>query len=211
MTVRGGIGTWTTTTCLAVFGLGALGGGTPDDEVVVIHFDDFPDHTIITDQYSSSGVVFASAGPEGGPSTYSVFTSPVTAPNYLLGEYEGEDLNPGPEYGNNEVALPIDLLFVDPADPTRHATTTSVTFNEVFTNKNAVTRADAYNLAGELVATDEFLGVLSSASHILQVTWPRGIASVVVTFNAPGSTTAEFEDHAGIDRVEFPAVRPVPR
>jgi hypothetical protein len=83
--------------------------------------------------------------------------------------------------------------------PTTLAVKNAVSFSLIFTNVGAVTRAEAFDVAGTLLSTIDVTGFLDGASLPVVFMHP-GIHRVVVTFGISDST---FEDHAGIDDVAF--------
>ena len=66
------------TTVLAATLLGLPRSGSS----VELSFDEFPDGTIIDDQFVNQGVIFSSPSIDGAPSAYGFFSSPVSSPNY---------------------------------------------------------------------------------------------------------------------------------
>lgn len=176
--------------------------GTPG---VLLTFDELNDDALVTDRYASRGVLFSTTQP-AGPRTYGLFGSPVSEPNYLVGEREDPDTNPSTEYGNNRPALPIELTFVDSRDPRCPGTTSSLTLQVVYPNQGNITRLDAYALDGSLITTQTVVVDPQSFAAPLLVQAPSGIHRAVVIFDGTG-TGGTFEDNAGIDNIQFAPVR----
>ena len=193
---------------LVVLALWCWNLSSPDAEAHLLTFDEFADETVVSDQYLSLGVLFSSPSPEGAPFAYGVFGSSHTPPNYLVGEYEGNIIKPNGEAGNDEIALPITITFVNPLKPTEVGLTQQVSFWEIYTNVGNVTSAKAYDAEGTLVDQEEVTGTLGE-SHLLSLEYSSGIHQVLVSFNASGST-GTFEDNAGIDGFYFSPVYLVP-
>jgi hypothetical protein len=172
-------------------------------------FEGFLHGTVLRDQLAAQGAIFSSPSAENAPTVYGFFPSPVSPPNYLIGENEGEiDLNPGGEFGNNRPALPITITFVDPVNPAVPGTTSFVSFQDVFVNLGSITRADAFGPDGELLLSQTRAGQGGTYTSLFTLSHD-GIHQVTVSFGVSGSTGA-FEDHAGIDDLTFAPVTPVP-
>jgi hypothetical protein len=174
----------------------------------LIQFDELPNLTVVHDQYLSLGLRLSSPSAAGAPVIFATFESPVSAPNFLVGEDESTDTNPGVEYGNNAPALSITMTFVVPGDPAKDAITTSVSFAEVYSNTGNVTRAEGYDAAGNLVASAKITGDTLTPGQILTLSSSSGIHRAVVVFDAAGAGGI-FEDTAGIDDVQFDPVMAV--
>lgn len=170
-----------------------------------IHFDELANLAIVDDHYLSLGVQFSAPSTAGAPLVFGMFASPASPPNFLIGEDESADLNPGFEHGNNTPALPITMTFVVPGDPSKKAITPSVSFREIFSNTGNVTRAEGYDASENLVASAEIIGDSLAPGKTLTLSSASGIHRVVVLFDAIG-TGGLFEDSAGIDDVQFEPV-----
>jgi hypothetical protein len=67
---------------------------TANAALVTNSFDGFLHGTVLRDQLAAQGAIFSSPSAENAPTVYGFFPSPVSRPNYLIGENEGEiDLN----------------------------------------------------------------------------------------------------------------------
>lgn len=188
-----------------IFGFAAA---TANAASVTNFFEGFSHGTVLRDQLAAVGAIFSSPSAENAPTVYGFFPSPVSRPNYLIGENEGEiDLNSGSEFGNNRLALPITITFVDPGNPAMPGITSFVSFRDVFVNLGSITRADAFDPNGALLLSETWAGKGGGYTSLFSLSHD-GIHQVTVSFGVPGST--RFEDHAGIDDLTFAPVVPVP-